>query len=111
QTKIATGAVGLITSGLQAEEILQNERADLIFIGRALLRNPYWAKVAAVELGYKLVAIQLYERGWKLQSIWSLYDEIMCILQKINFRGNMCKRPIQTKKLIKCRTLITPRDK
>ncbi len=65
QTKIATGAVGLITSGLQAEEILQNERADLIFIGRALLRNPYWAKVAADELGYKLDAIQPYERGWK----------------------------------------------
>ncbi|HEX6594383.1 MAG TPA: NADPH dehydrogenase NamA [Bacillota bacterium] len=65
QTGIATGAVGLITSGLQAEEILQNERADLIFIGRALLRNPYWAKAAADELGYHLDAIEPYKRGWK----------------------------------------------
>ncbi|GAA0609334.1 NADPH dehydrogenase NamA [Virgibacillus siamensis] len=62
---INTGAVGLITSGLQAEEIIQNDRADLVFIGRALLRNPYWAKQAADELDYKLSAPQQYERGWK----------------------------------------------
>lgn len=62
---IATGAVGLITTGLQAEEILQNNRADLIFIGRALLKNPYWAKTAANELGYKLESIEQYQRGWK----------------------------------------------
>lgn len=31
---IQTAAVGLIVSGVQAEEILQNQRADLIFIGR-----------------------------------------------------------------------------
>ncbi|WP_171046226.1 NADPH dehydrogenase NamA [Lentibacillus cibarius] len=62
---IATGAVGLITSGLQAEEILQNNRADLVFIGRALLRNPYWPKVAADELGDQLDAPKQYERGWR----------------------------------------------
>ncbi|TRM12646.1 NADPH dehydrogenase NamA [Lentibacillus cibarius] len=62
---IATGAVGLITSGLQAEEILQNDRADLVFIGRALLRNPYWPKVAADELGDQLDAPKQYERGWR----------------------------------------------
>lgn len=38
---IATGAVGLINSAKQAEEILQNGDADLIFIARELLRNPY----------------------------------------------------------------------
>lgn len=64
QTPIATGAVGLITSGLQAEEILQNNRADLVFIGRALLKNPYWPKAAAEELGYKLDAPTQYKRGW-----------------------------------------------
>ena len=41
-TKIATGAVGLITTGSQAEQILNNNEADLIFIGRELLRNPYF---------------------------------------------------------------------
>lgn len=61
---IQTGAVGLITSGLQAEEILQNNRADLIFIGRALLRNPYWPKKAADELQHKLTAPIQYRRGW-----------------------------------------------
>lgn len=62
---VSTGAVGLITNGLQAEEIVQNDRADLVFIGRALLRNPYWAKTAADELGYALSAPKQYERGWK----------------------------------------------
>lgn len=50
EANIATGAVGLITTGLQAEEILKNERADLVFIGRELLRNPYWVRSAAEEL-------------------------------------------------------------
>lgn len=64
EADIATGAVGLITTGLQAEEILQNNRADLIFIGRSLLRNPYWPKVAADELGYQLESPKQYKRGW-----------------------------------------------
>jgi 2,4-dienoyl-CoA reductase-like NADH-dependent reductase (Old Yellow Enzyme family) len=41
ETGIATGAVGMITSAAQAEEILAAGHADLIFIGRELLRNPY----------------------------------------------------------------------
>ncbi|RWZ60155.1 NADPH dehydrogenase NamA [Halobacillus fulvus] len=61
---IDTGAVGLITSGIQAEEILQNERADLIFLARALLRNPYWPKQAADELGYELEGPRQYTRAW-----------------------------------------------
>lgn len=65
EAAIATGAVGLITTGLQAEEILQNNRADLVIIGRALLRNPYWAKAAADELRYSLEAQKQYKRGWK----------------------------------------------
>ncbi len=39
--RIATGAVGLIKTAKQAEEILQNEQADLIFVAREILRNPY----------------------------------------------------------------------
>ncbi|WP_176447191.1 NADPH dehydrogenase NamA [Lentibacillus sp. CBA3610] len=65
EASIATGAVGLITTGIQAEEILQNNRADLVLIGRSLLRNPYWAKAAADELNETLPAPKQYERGWK----------------------------------------------
>lgn len=65
EIEIPTGAVGLITNGQLAEEILQNRRADLIFIGRALLRNPYWVKAIADELGEQIDAPQQYIRGWK----------------------------------------------
>jgi NADPH2 dehydrogenase len=41
---------GLVTSALMAEEILQNNRADLVFLGRELLRNPYWPLQAAKVL-------------------------------------------------------------
>lgn len=47
---IAVGAVGLITSAEQAETILVNEDADLIFIGREFLRNPYFPLIAAKKL-------------------------------------------------------------
>ncbi|WP_096153522.1 NADPH dehydrogenase NamA [Bacillus sp. FJAT-45066] len=61
---ISTGAVGLITTGIQAEEIVQNNRADLVFIGRELLRDPYWARSAAKELNVELAPPVQYERGW-----------------------------------------------
>ncbi|WNB93955.1 NADPH dehydrogenase NamA [Bacillus sp. NEB1478] len=61
---IATAAVGLITSGRQAEEILQNQRADLIFIAREFLRDPYWPRTAAEELGEDIQSPKQYERGW-----------------------------------------------
>ena len=64
QTPIATGAVGLITSPLQAEEILQNDRADLVFLARELLRDPYWAYSAAKELRADIAAPAPYKRGW-----------------------------------------------
>ncbi|MFC4800691.1 NADPH dehydrogenase NamA [Neobacillus sp. GCM10023253] len=61
---IPTGAVGLITSPLHAEEILQNERADLIFLARELLRDPYWPRTAAKGLGVSIEGPKQYERGW-----------------------------------------------
>lgn len=61
---IPTGAVGLIESGTQAESILSAGDSDLIFIGRALLRDPYWPRTAAKELGYSLKPPVQYERGW-----------------------------------------------
>jgi NADPH2 dehydrogenase len=64
QAAIATGAVGLITTGNQAEEILRNERADLIFIARPFLRDPYLPRTFAKELNTLLEAPTPYERGW-----------------------------------------------
>ncbi|MNP27514.1 NADPH dehydrogenase [compost metagenome] len=63
QAGIATGAVGLITSAAQAEEILGNERADLIFLGRELLRNPYWAYNAAKDLHTEIERPRQYLRS------------------------------------------------
>ncbi len=48
---IATGAVGIIVDAVQAEEILEQEKADLIFIARASLRDAYFPTHAAQELG------------------------------------------------------------
>lgn len=61
---IATGAVGMITTGNQAEEILKNERADLIFIARPFLANPYLTKTFAEEINSTVDAPKSYERGW-----------------------------------------------
>ena len=61
---ISTGAVGLITTGIQAEEILKNGRADMILLARELLRDPYWAYTAAKELRVEIQSPKQYERGW-----------------------------------------------
>lgn len=64
EASVPTGAVGLIHTGIQAEEILKNERADLIFLGRELLRDPYWPYQAAKELRTEIAAPKQYRRGW-----------------------------------------------
>lgn len=48
---IPTMAVGMIRNGAQAEEVLQEGKADLIAIGRQALYDPFWAYHAAQELG------------------------------------------------------------
>lgn len=50
EAHVKTGAVGLITKVEQAEEILQNEEADLIFVAREILRNPYIAVQGSFEM-------------------------------------------------------------
>ena len=61
--EIATGAVGLITEPAQAEAILTAGKADLIFMGRVLLRDPYWPLHAAREMGEEIEWPVQYERG------------------------------------------------
>nr|WGD99489.1 NADPH dehydrogenase NamA [Bacillus velezensis] len=64
QAEIATGAVGLITTGTMAEEILQNNRADLIFVARELLRDPHFARSAAKRLNTEIPSPVQYDRAW-----------------------------------------------
>lgn len=49
---IPTAAVGLITSPAQADHVVRSGQADLVFIGREILRNPYWPLAAAQALGH-----------------------------------------------------------
>lgn len=51
EASVATAAVGLITEPLQAEEILVSGHADLVLLGRELLRNPHWPLAASEQLG------------------------------------------------------------
>jgi 2,4-dienoyl-CoA reductase-like NADH-dependent reductase (Old Yellow Enzyme family) len=50
EANILTGAVGQITTAKQSEELLNQEKADLIFMGRESLRNPYFPLHAAKDL-------------------------------------------------------------
>jgi 2,4-dienoyl-CoA reductase-like NADH-dependent reductase (Old Yellow Enzyme family) len=50
EANILTGAVGMITSPIQAENILVAGQADAIIIAREFLRDPYWPLRAAREL-------------------------------------------------------------
>ncbi len=48
---IRTGSVGMITDPAQAAHILRTGQADLVFLAREFLRDPYWPLHAAAELG------------------------------------------------------------
>jgi 2,4-dienoyl-CoA reductase-like NADH-dependent reductase (Old Yellow Enzyme family) len=51
ETGMPVAAVGLITKPAQAQEIITSGKADAVLLGRELLRDPYWARRAATELG------------------------------------------------------------
>ncbi|MFD1769762.1 NADH:flavin oxidoreductase/NADH oxidase [Sphingobacterium suaedae] len=63
QANVPTGAVGIITSGKQGEEILQRGQADLIFVGRAFLDDPHFVYHCASELGVDLPWAPPYSRA------------------------------------------------
>ena len=54
ESQIMTGAVGMITSSVQAEHILATGQADAVIIAREFLRDPYWPLRAARELGQSI---------------------------------------------------------
>jgi 2,4-dienoyl-CoA reductase-like NADH-dependent reductase (Old Yellow Enzyme family) len=61
---IATGAVGLITESDQAARIVAQDEADIVLIARESLRDPYFPRRAAQELGASLEAPVQYRRAW-----------------------------------------------
>ncbi|KAJ1897426.1 hypothetical protein LPJ66_003377 [Kickxella alabastrina] len=60
---IFTGAVGLITDPVQANNILEESKADLVFLARTLLRQPSFVLDAAVKLNVFAQYPHQYERG------------------------------------------------
>jgi 2,4-dienoyl-CoA reductase (NADPH2) len=42
ETGISTGAVGMITEPHHANEVITSGAADLVFLAREMLRDPYW---------------------------------------------------------------------
>src|SRR6476469_5693223 len=61
--EILTGAVGMVTSPIQAEQVIGTGQADTILIAREFLRDPYWPLRAAKELGQSFSWPVQYLRG------------------------------------------------
>ena len=63
ETGLPASVVGFIKAPDLAEEIVRNGRADLVFLGRALLRDPFWALKAARDLGADVEWPEQYRRA------------------------------------------------
>jgi 2,4-dienoyl-CoA reductase-like NADH-dependent reductase (Old Yellow Enzyme family) len=63
QAGIATAAVGLISQPQHAQSIIAGGQADLVLLGRELLRQPHWPLHAARELGGEVAWPVQYERA------------------------------------------------
>jgi len=63
EAPMPTAALGMITSAAQAEHILRSGQADMVFLARELLREPYFALHAASELGAEVAWPVQYERA------------------------------------------------
>jgi len=61
---IATGAVGLITNAHQSNTIIASGEADVVLLAREELRDPYFPRRAAQELGVEIKAPLQYQRAW-----------------------------------------------
>jgi len=60
---ILTGTVGLITESKQADDLIQQGKADLVFMAREMLRDPHFPLRAAHELGHEVKWPVQYERA------------------------------------------------
>lgn len=79
---IMTGAVGLITASVQAEQIIGTGQADAVIMARELLRDPYWPLRAARELGQDI--------SWPIQYLRAAPD------------GAQARVPVDLEKLAAC---------
>lgn len=66
---IASAAVGLITSPAQADHIVRSGQADVVLLGREMLRNPYWPLSAAQALGQKTTWPPQYLRAAPVEAV------------------------------------------
>jgi 2,4-dienoyl-CoA reductase-like NADH-dependent reductase (Old Yellow Enzyme family) len=82
KAEILTGAVGMITSPIQAEQIIATGEADAILIAREFLRDPYWPLRAAKELGQSI--------AWPVQYL------------RAAPRGAQARVPVNLEKLRSC---------
>lgn len=64
ESEIATAAVGMITAAEQADQIIRNGQADLIFMAREFLRDPYWPLHAARKLRQEIIGPAQYGRAF-----------------------------------------------
>lgn len=58
-------AVGRLDNAILAESVLGNEQADLIAVGRGMLRNPFWANEASLTLDGNPLTPKQYVMGYK----------------------------------------------
>jgi 2,4-dienoyl-CoA reductase-like NADH-dependent reductase (Old Yellow Enzyme family) len=68
ESGILTNAVGMITTGQQAEEILAFDDIAAVMIGRSMLGNPRWPIQAAADLGDEIPWPNQYARGFTSRS-------------------------------------------
>jgi 2,4-dienoyl-CoA reductase-like NADH-dependent reductase (Old Yellow Enzyme family) len=64
EADVMTGAVGMITTAEQCEEILASGKADLVLLAREFLRDPYFAGHASKRLGAEFKPPKQYLRAW-----------------------------------------------
>ena len=64
EASILTGAVGMITAPEQADHVIRTGQADMVFLAREMLRNPYWPQHAARALRQPIPVPKQYERAW-----------------------------------------------
>ncbi|MBE3551581.1 MAG: NADH:flavin oxidoreductase/NADH oxidase [Kyrpidia tusciae] len=59
-------AVGKLQDPRLANRVIEEEKADLVAVGRGMLRNPYWANEASLTLGGSPLTPKAYERAYRL---------------------------------------------
>jgi 2,4-dienoyl-CoA reductase-like NADH-dependent reductase (Old Yellow Enzyme family) len=66
---IATAAVGFIMAAEQADHVLRSDQADLVLVGREILRQPYWPLAAARALGQSMDWPNQYLRAAPMDAV------------------------------------------